>query len=473
MSRKPTVSDDAVVLDPEGRRAEELAELAEAEEIDTEEAGEIFRVTEEILAADSTRLIITRTFPKDLYGYVGEMSPSEFTMDRIAQEFGPGKYRIRVMGPRGFVKGGGKVIIAPRSKPAQAGDTDIRTLLEELDKRNQQRAEASRNRTLEIITALGPTIAPILAAIVGRQGPDIAALIAATKGPSMPELMTALGSLKALVPAPEPTADPVDRALKLLDVIQEKAPRAQGETGMLDLLKEAIKAVGPSAGALLQKIAVSMPPAAPGQAVGQDAAAQLPAGQSPAAQPRLPAPQPAPNGAMQQPQAHANIMPPAPAAPGQMAPVSAPVSEADPNMNLALLKILPWFRAQLDQMIARAARGIDPALAAEMFLAEFPEGTNPDEFLPLLADANWFVLLQRFDARVAQHPDWFAEMRASLLEQAEALRAEALSAAPPAAGIPIESVAPVSPAPAPGQMPSAGQIERPTGPPSLMPPGVS
>src|ERR1051325_3995395 len=131
----------------------------------------------------------------------------------------------------------------------------------EQEAREEQRRERARRERNELLAILVPAISPIAAALLGNRGPDVATLAAALKPPApptMPEMMTALASLKALVPAPEPTADPVDRALKLLDFLQDKAPSGAGESNWFDLAKEALRSLGPTLGPVVAEKLTSM-----------------------------------------------------------------------------------------------------------------------------------------------------------------------------------------------------------------------
>jgi len=365
-------SDGRLELNPDQQRADELAELKRLNE---QEEGELFRVTDEIAAMESVRLQIVRVLPSDKKGFVGEMLPQEFTMERIRRLYGAGRYRIRILGPRGYLPGGGTVEIA---EVAQEGPTDLKSILDELDQRNREAQSQKSGRMLEYITALAPLFAPLIGKMVGG-GTDVAALVAALKpppAPTMPELMTALASLKSL--APEQTVDPIDRALKIMDAIGEKGGGG-GETNWTDVFKELVKAVGPNIGGVLEG---AMSRAAATTAV-----------------PRLPSGSPTP---------------PLNALPNVVG--TAGTSNGNGGESNMLLSLLPWLRGQLEMLLVKAARGNDPVLYAEVLLDSLPDGLNPETLYGFIQRTDWFKYVVQLDSRAATYEPWFARLRAAMLQ---------------------------------------------------------
>lgn len=372
---------EEIELDPDKQRAEEIAEIAR---LDAEEDGQIFRVSDEISTTEGARLIITRVLPEDKKGYCGEMVSHAFTLERVRALYGPGRYRVRIMGPKGFLPGGGSIVIA---EPAPDSPQTMAQVLEKLDQRNRDRVaqqQPSAVNTLEWLKVLAPFLGPMIPALItAMRGPDIGTLIAAVKGPTMPEMMQGLASLKAL--APEQTTDPIDRALKLLDVIQEKIPSGGGETNWLDVVREAIKSVGPTLGGAIEgAIIKANTPSLPAPNAGRPPALAAPPGS--------PAPSVATTGAQ-------------------------PFSQSSGTPNMTAL--LQWLASQIEFLIVKAARGSDPALYAEVLLDSVPDGLSAETVAQLVARPDWFKYLCQLDSRAQQYEAWFGRLRASILAELE------------------------------------------------------
>lgn len=417
-------ADERVVLDPDAIRARELQDAAlEADEL---EDGELTRVIDEIRSSGAVRLIVMRTLPDipGKKGYVGEMTPGEFTYESLRKRFGPGRYRIRCMGPRGLVPGGGTVDVAEMpvgelEREQQHSAPQVETYFERMRAEAAAERERSRAERNDLLKILLPAAAPIIAALIGRQGPDLAGLITALKpapAPTMPEMMEGLAKLKAL--APEQTTDPLDRALKLLDVIADKAPSG-GESGWIDLAREAIKAVAPSIAPMIEaKLSQS------------------------GAMPALNAPV------------------------SSTVPVAAQITARGVSSNLedapvlGLMHLIPWLQEQMTMALQKAERASDPEFIAERILDDLPERVDLAQLLGFIERPDWFQQLSRLDARVHQHVTWFEIMRVALIR---GLREELNM--PPANTADVRMTARVSPAP-----PEAQEIDRPSGePPSLRP----
>lgn len=385
----------------------------------------------ELDGADTVRWSVSRTGDEDpsRNGFLVKLNTSQLSAEYIRNRFGGGKYYVRGMYPNGGYAGHRTLDIAfdaPRTASTGVGVSagagtgfDVQRFMAEQDAREEARAEKRRRERLEILQIVGPIAAPIIAAMVGRQGPDISQLVTALKGPTMPEMMTALASLKSL--APEQTTDPIDRALKLLDVIQDKAPSG-GETGWLDVVKEVIRAAGPTVGTVIEG------------AVQSAMTRVSPTSTTPAAAPSglLPAPSAAPGGS-----------------------VSATPQE-NPQM-LGLLALIPWLKQQLEMAIQKASRGSDPVLIAERILDDLPDSADPEQLLAFVQREDWWAQLQRLDARVSPYAQWFARMRQAMLEQFTGLSGETE----------VETGAPGNVTTGPSPQMTVTEIERPAGPPSL------
>lgn len=321
-------------------------------------------------------------------GFLDEIGASQLTTNTLRDRFGGGTYRVRGHYPNGQFAAQRTIAIALDAPVRRVGAVvnegagsgngfDPQRFLLEQEVREDAKRERARKERNELLALIIPAVAPIAAAMIGRQGPDLTALVAALKGPTMPEMMQGLASLKALVP--EQTTDPFDRAMKIMDMIQDKTggPGA-GETGWFDLGKELIKAVGPTLGPALEaRFAASG--GAPSSALLQIATDSAQSVESRSLN--------------------------APAQP-----------EENPQM-FAQLVLLPWLKAQLAMALTKAQKNSDPGLIAERILDDLPAGIAPENVAELLSRADWWTQLRRFDPGVAPYAAWFAQMREAMLAE--------------------------------------------------------
>src|SRR5438105_5145827 len=240
-----TAPDGEPHIDPEAARAAELA----AAEVPDEEIDELFRVSDEMRSTGGVVLQFVRTLPVTMAGYVGEMSPAEFTLERVRREFGPGTYRVRVMGSKGYIPGGGKLIVAAvpeRPVNASTGVEDVLAILK-ADK------EASGAKLKEWGTLVLPVLTPIIANWFAPKN-------------QVNELVQGLAALKGLQP-PEKPAEPLGQQLDQIAGVMAKLKELAGEekssTGAtwIDILRDAVSGVKP----ILETVAsrVAGPPPSP------------------------------------------------------------------------------------------------------------------------------------------------------------------------------------------------------------------
>lgn len=378
MSRKTArvIVDDGeierVELNPEAQRAAELAEL---EELNEQEDGELFRVTDELRATQGVRLIFTRTLPAEQAGYVGEMTPAEFTMERIKQSFGPGTYKVRCMGPRGFVKGGGTVRIAASATPTQAT-----TPLDAYFAMMQQIDEKQSARMLQYAQIFGP----VLVAVLGRNsGPDLSQLLPALRGPSLADITATLSNLKQLSGA---ESTPVDQFVKALTVAKELTTGSTGETNWLDVVREVLGAAKPALQDVITGIAKSQ---ALSTGVVQGAVGST--------APLLTQSNPA----------------------VALSPVtsdSSPTISTEGAPMFGQLQLMQWLRGELDKLIIHAQKDHDPELYAEVLLDSIPDGVSIEMLLPYLGRSDWWQVLSSFHPNVAPYFGWFLKLRTVIIE---------------------------------------------------------
>lgn len=386
--------------------------------------ADVLQGIRELDNADGIKWSVSRVGDEDANrnGFLAKIGTSQLSAEYLRNKFGAGRYYVRGNYPSGKYAAHRTFEIAadaPRTAlnvngaAAPAGGFDVARFLAEQEIREEARAEKRRRERNELLALIIPATAPIVAAMVGRQGPDISALVAALKGPSMPEMMAGLASLKALVP--EQTTDPFDRAMKIMDRIQDSGGPKAGETGWFDLGKELIKAVGPTLGPALE------------------ARLQLSGASAPAPGTLLASP------------ATADVTP-------------ASTGTEDPKM-FAQLIMLPWLKTQLTMALAKAQKNSDPSLVAEWILEELPAGVSKENVAQLLSRSDWWEQLQHFAPAVAPYSAWFAQMR-------EAMLAEVLDAsdAPPPMRVTEKPPSPVAPA---HSATNERPVEMPAAPPKL------
>lgn len=427
---------------PDDRDMDSVA--AFTEETGRELDSDVLQGLRELQGADGIRWSVHRVGDDDpkRNGFLMKLGTSQLNMEYLTKTFGGGRYYVRGNYPSGKyaahrtieIAADAQRAVAPvAANPAASGQPfDVQRFLAEQEALSEARAAKRRTQWLETITVLGPIVGPIIAAMVGNRGPDVAALVTALKpppAPTMPEMMTALASLKSL--APEQTTDPVDRALKLFDVIADRTPSG-GETGWADILKEAIRAVAPSVAPMIEAklseraLAASMPQ--PVSAV--PALSSMP-------------------GSTVAPVTQTGVLP------------AAAVSVENPM--LGMVALLPWLKSQLQMALTKAANGTDPVFIADRILDDAnTERLNVPELLQFVARPDWFVLLCRFEPRCAQYQSWFTDMRNAMLEEDQSAGGGGIS--PP---LPVATQTPPPAESMSVQGEGVQTIDRPGAPPSL------
>jgi hypothetical protein len=458
--------------------------LPTQEQFDAETEGranlDIILGLREIEGAESVRWKISRLSDptgRKPTGYLTEWSTDILSTARIQEDYGAGTYRVVGTRMNGQYAAMRTIKIAEDSKTPPASQhtqqsesaqgstpmSEFMTIMlqqneqrrqEDIDRerREEARDERRRKERMEMMQIAAPVVAAVVPALFGNRGPDIAALITATRGPSLAETLTTLRELNP--PAPVSGASPIDTALKLFDRFTDLAPKAGGETGWADVLKEIVRSVGPAVGPVVQGLAT----------MAQARQRQMPP------QVQLPAPLVQPAGP---PDLYGGMSPPAAESSAPPAPIdsnvipfpqnedsqsAAPQGQGDDVNLVQMIKLTPWLKGQISDLLVRAARGSNPSLYAEVVLDSIPENINGDVLLEFLKRPDWLQMLTTFDSRVAQHAAWFSELRGDIIKTGEEIKAELAQAS--------TAAAPAKPSPV-----ADGEIDRPTGPPTLNPIG--
>jgi len=383
------------------RGAEEMAAL------NSEEGGELFRAIEEAKSVEGgATAMITRTLPIEKRGFMEKIPVAEFDMTLLRQRYGPGTYRIRFLGPRGLIPGGGTISVAPMEGPAatrattNGAVTDFQTYLEFMQRQDEARREKN-NRLLELgIPALGS----IIAGLLNRpQGTDVATLITALKpapGPSLADLSTAMMNLKQLTAPPASDKDPVDTVLKVFEAARElaedKGGSAKGGSNWVDVIRDLIKEAPTVAVPLLQRLAQ--------QRNGAGAAAATTNIAITAPPPITPA----------------AVVPKISAAP--IAAPAAPVSagNAVPKSDNMLAFFRPMIQEKLKLISSWALADKEPRIYSELFLTEhiprnLADYLPPEKALEYLQHEKWFAVVCEWEPSLAPFEKWCDRFRRELI----------------------------------------------------------
>src|SRR5277367_4807399 len=96
-----------------GENSDREADEDEVEALDALEDGQLSRAVEEIRQVEGAKAEVYRVSPPDRQGHCRAYPVSMFSLERIATDYGPGKYRVRFKGPGDkYIKGGGTFDIA-------------------------------------------------------------------------------------------------------------------------------------------------------------------------------------------------------------------------------------------------------------------------------------------------------------------------------------------------------------------------
>ncbi len=405
-----------VVIDmPDDETTEHEEEVAELEQLNKEEGGDLFRVTDEIRSMSGVYVRLNRTYPttQGQTGYCGEIPVSDYSAEIVKSRYGPGIYRARIFGPGGkYLPGGGRVEIADMPASASHNATDLASLIALMDKRDSERREKS-SRLLELAI---PGSLTVIAALLGKNsGPDIGTLIAALKpspGPSLTDLTSALANMKTLTEG-SGARDPLDSILKVMEAVKNLSGSGEnkegGETNWLDVVRDLVKEAVPAVKPLLENIAArqqqqqqqqQQQPQQPLQIVSVPMAAPI--------LPRVPE-----QTAPVQSDVPVQTAPVQSDAPVQIAPVQS--EETDMFM---IFK--PIINENLSRVAGWAKDDRNPQAYAEIFLDELPQMVanylSPPDALNYLNHEKWFEVVCEWKPELSTYRDWCDEFRHALIE---------------------------------------------------------
>ena len=408
-------SDQVVHLHVGGGNSDREVDAEELEALDAAEDGALSRAIDEIRNVEGARAEVHRVLPAEREGFCRSYPVSVFSHERIATDYGPGKYRVRFKGPGDkYIKGGGTFMIAEGLQSAapttQSGIPEFLALMKERDAREQAEREKRKTEWLDWAKILAPLALPKLLDIMGGGSKAL--------GPA--EIVRMMKDLKDMQ---GPQADLKSQFESVVSVLQgarelvgdDGAKSTTGSTWP-DLVKALIES--PAMGAL---------------------AGMLPGLTRPA-----PLPLPSPS-AVTLPRPSAAV-PPRLAESSASAPSTAPGSSTAPESqgtDVRLLEQLAWLRGTLDQLVPQAIKGANARLYAEVVLDNLPAGLISEaDLLERLSAEGWLDQLAQVDARVREHVEWFGKFRAYAVKVLERRKRQAELAAaspsPPGPNEPME-----------------------------------
>jgi hypothetical protein len=344
----------------------------EIAEIDAMEDGALSRAIEEVRNTEGASAEVHRIMPPDRAGFCRRYAMSVFSQERIAADYGAGKYRVKFKGPGDkYIRGGGTISIAEglNTAPptAATGMTDVLALFKaERDRDKEERAKADE-RWFKWATLLVPVLGPKLVELIGG----------GSKGPSIRDLVATMKDMKDLQ---APATNLTTQFSEVMNILQGAkdlvGDDGGGKTGStwVDLLRDVMN--GPAMGAIASAI--------PGLASA----------------PRLSLPG--------SPVAPVSAAPPAPAGNSESAPATA--ASCSPQ-KADMLEQLNWLRLTLAQMLIQAQKQGNPRLYAEVVLDNLPPFITPQDLLKRLSAESWWTQLQQVDQRLAAHEAWFVRFR--------------------------------------------------------------
>lgn len=330
----------------------EPEETAESDAVETD--VDVIRALTELDGADTLTWQVHRlNHPNP--GYCDPpLSTAELTLERIAKDFGPGRYQVKGIKPDGTYYKSARITIASRPTAA-APAVDLSALTKTQD------------------------MMPLILAMMNQNTQVITSALArpeAGKGFPTEALLTALPAL--LVAAKEffkspGGKDPTEQLLTAVELVERLKSESASKTGAtwVDLLRDALPTMG---GAVKDVLAARAPPVAMVPAIA------APSSEAAAA--------------------------PAPAV------MSAPAAE-QPG---AKLLDPVWQRNQIAYLIEKARLQRDVGLYVDLILDEIPGFVSPELIIQQLERADWWQVLVTFEPAIAPYQAWFDTLRRNLIQ---------------------------------------------------------
>lgn len=321
---------------------------------------EVLRALVELEGSDDIRWQIHRISQPN-NGYCGTLATVELTLDRITQDYGPGRYQVKGIKPSGEYFKSARISIAAPFRSSElpdiaelmkkSGDQSLMPLLLGMMQSNSQIVTAALTRPAQQTPAKEIPWAAIIA--------------------SAPATLLAVKEFFKN----NSENDATEKLLKQLTVLDKLKGDDGKNSSWPDVVREALSSVP----AIIGRPAAP-PPAAPVHSTIS----------------QLAAPARIPDNATTQ-------------------SVETPVA-VEPTEEHMFQEFL---RRRLDTLIEAAAKNRNPELQAELLLEEV--GSLPEFFANLLINeltnnADWFEKLIQYDARIANYQGWMTELHSALVD---------------------------------------------------------
>lgn len=395
------------------------ADEDEVADLDALEEGQLSRAIDEIRAVEGAKAEVYRMSPPEKEGHCRVYPVSLFSIERVAADYGPGKYRVRFKGVGDkYIKGGSSFMVAEGLHAATptAAPTGIQDFLA-LIKAEREKEAADREKAKGQWWDIAKLVIPLVA-------PKILDMLGGGKAMSPADIVGMMRDLRELQGPQQDLSKQFEQVASVLqgarDIIGEDGGgKSQTGSTWVDLIRDL--AGSPAAGALVQALS----------------GAALQPSPLPLPSPTVATPVQVPVNVAPQPNAGNLKSVPAPAA-----GCSSPKPSPSPDM----FQQLQWLRATLGQLLVQAAKGANPRLYAEVMLDNLPPYIDPSGLFERLAKESWWGELQAVDARVAQYEDWFARFRDYVVRALKRRARKLAESAGEGGGLGPETTAP-SPAP--------------------------
>lgn len=368
----------------------------EMAEIDAMEDGALSRAIEEVRNTEGAMAEVHRIMPAERAGFCRKYPVSVFSHERIATDWGAGRYRVKFKGPgEKYLKGGGTFSIAEgiNAPAAATGVTEVLALFKAERERDEQDRAKRKGEWIEWAKLLAPLALPKILEMIGG----------GSKAPSLRDMVATMKDMKDLQAPQQDLTAQFSQVLGILEgaknLVGDDGGNKVGST-WVDLLRDFLQS--PAMGALASAI-----PGIPGMGA--------------------PPGRPLPSGLPLSPTPPALAAPPGPAANSGSAPVSE--SSSSPDM----IAQLNWLRGTLATLLVQANKQANPRLYAEVVLDNLPPFIQPKDLLERLAAETWWTQLQQVDARIGVHAEWFAKFRSNAMKLLNRRLRAAQETGPPAA----------------------------------------
>lgn len=379
----------AAALAEQAAAAEQVEVLADEDSESDDALAELAQVGD----GEEVRFVINCIAPLANKGQIDEVGREEIPglATLLRDRYGPGKYTVRAVGRRGFIRGGHRTItISPlavkRDAPgatAPAVPAGVPTSFAEflqqqqlVDERRRQEAREDHKARMEMVLGLATALGPSLIALLGRSG---------APAESMTSMLQGLAGLKDLIGG-SGSEKMVETLVKGIELGKEAGGGSESWPGIIrDTVRDLAGA--PPVQKLIAGIAgrPASPPAGP-----------------PAAAPKVP------------------YQPPVATAPPQGAiPLAHRPAPQGVSPQIWQQWVLPLLNKLADELLEFAQNDADPGLAADALEAKIPRAARAfitaAQLREWLTNPNWWEQLKGFRPALEPYHGYCDNVRLELV----------------------------------------------------------